>query len=63
MAKKKHTVYIPNDIFEDMQLLCDHQERSINWMIAHAWQVARPQIAGYASMNVLPVSERAESVH
>lgn len=63
MAKSKHTVYIPDEVFDEISSHADRLDRSPSWMLIHAWSLARHTIARYESMNPTAVAERAQELH
>lgn len=63
MAKSKHTVYIPDDIFDEISAHAERLDRSPSWMLIHAWSLARQTISRYESMNPTAVAERARELH
>lgn len=52
-AKKKLTLYIPEDMLEDAKREALRQDRSISWILQTAWRIARPEIATYPSVDQL----------
>lgn len=62
-AKKKHTVYIPDEIYDEMELASDRLDRSVSWLVIHAWKLSRETILGYPAMNDGAIADRAQSVH
>ncbi len=40
----KHSVYLPVHLLAEISAEADRLDRSISWMIQHAWRLAREQI-------------------
>lgn len=43
--KKKTSVYIPADLLDEMREEADRHERSLSWVVAMAWKIARDRVA------------------
>jgi uncharacterized small protein (TIGR04563 family) len=41
---EKLTLYIPQDLWDDIRLEAARQDRSVSWLLAHAWRVALPEM-------------------
>ena len=52
-AKKKLTLYFPEEMLQETKLEALRQDRSISWIIQTAWRLARDEVKGYPSVNEL----------
>ena len=43
-AKKKITLYFPEDLLEETKLEADRQDRSLSWIIQMAWLMSRDRL-------------------
>ena len=52
MANSKHkmTVYVPDNVFDEMRLEAERQERSVSWLVEHAWKLSRGQVKTYPTV-------------
>ena len=52
MANSKHkmTVYVPDNVFDEMRLEAERQERSVSWLVEHAWKLSRTQVKTYPTV-------------
>jgi uncharacterized small protein (TIGR04563 family) len=57
--KNKVTVYVPDDVFDDMKVASDLQQRSISWLVEHAWRLSRNRILGYPAVNGATVEDES----
>lgn len=48
---RKQSLYFPEDMLEDIQREAVRQDRSISWIVQHAWKVARVDIRRMPSVN------------
>ncbi len=52
-AKKKLTLYFPEEMLEETKLEAARQDRSLSWIIQTAWRLSRDQMKRYPSVNEL----------
>lgn len=52
-AKKKLTLYFPEEILDDAKHEAERQDRSISWIMQTAWHLAQSEIATYPSVDEL----------
>lgn len=43
-AKQKLTVYVSDEIFEEMKAEADRQDRTVSWMVEMCWRLSRTKI-------------------
>lgn len=53
MTKSKHkmTVYVPDSIFAEMRREANRQERSVSWLVEHAWKLSRIKVKSYPTVS------------
>jgi uncharacterized small protein (TIGR04563 family) len=49
-AKQKLTIYVPDDVFNEMKNESDRQDRTVSWLVEHAWRLSRKQVQSYPSV-------------
>lgn len=59
-AKKKLTLYFPEDMLAETRREAIRQDRSLSWIIQTAWRIARDEIGSYPSVNELWGEEEPE---
>ncbi len=52
-AKKKLTLYFPEEMLKETKLEAMRQDRSISWIIQTAWRLARNEMKRYPGINEL----------
>lgn len=52
-AKKKVTLYFPEDMLEETKCEAERQDRSLSWIMQAAWKIAREQLRNYPGVNEL----------
>jgi len=52
-AKKKLTLYFPQEVLRDAKHEAERQDRSISWIMQTAWHIARSEIETYPSVDEL----------
>jgi uncharacterized small protein (TIGR04563 family) len=52
-AKKKLTLYFPEDMLQETKEEALRQDRSLSWIIQTAWRIARDEMRGYPGVNEL----------
>jgi uncharacterized small protein (TIGR04563 family) len=57
--KRKQSLYFPEDVLREIQEEAIRQDRSLSWIIQHAWRSAREQIASMPGTDDLGPSARA----
>ncbi len=58
-AKKKLTLYFPEDMLEETKAEAERQDRSISWIIQRAWMIAREQMQQYPGVNDFQYDKQA----
>lgn len=57
---RKQSLYFPEDMLAEIQREATRQDRSLSWIVQHAWKVARADIRKMPSVNdVLVPAPRA----
>lgn len=49
--KRKQSLYFPEKMLREIQQEANRQDRSLSWIVQKAWQLARPELAKYPSVN------------
>ncbi len=49
--KRKQSLYFPDDMLKEIQEEANRLDRSLSWMVQHAWRLARQELARYPSVN------------
>jgi uncharacterized small protein (TIGR04563 family) len=57
--KRKQSLYFPEEMLREIQEEATRQDRSLSWIVQHAWAAAREQIAKLPGMDELGPSARA----
>jgi uncharacterized small protein (TIGR04563 family) len=57
--KRKQSLYFPEEMLREIQDEAARQDRSLSWVVQHAWRAARAQIAKLPGTDELGGSERA----
>lgn len=52
--KRKQSLYFPEEMLLEIQAEANRQDRSLSWIMQHAWRAARAQIAKMPGMKDLP---------
>jgi uncharacterized small protein (TIGR04563 family) len=52
-AKKKLTLYFPEDMLEETKAEAMRQDRSISWIIQKAWVLSKEQLHTYPGVTEL----------
>ena len=52
-AKKKLTLYFPEEMLKETKLEALRQDRSVSWIIQTAWRLARDEVKRYPGINEL----------
>jgi uncharacterized small protein (TIGR04563 family) len=60
-AKKKLTLYFPEDMLDETRQEAERQDRSLSWIIQTAWKIARGEIQAYPSVDDLWSEEKVKS--
>ena len=55
--KRKQSLYFPDDMLKEIQEEANRLDRSLSWMVQHAWRLARQELARYPSVNEVPGAE------
>jgi len=53
MSKQKLTVYVNDDIAQEMKAEADRQDRTVSWMVEHCWRIARTRMQQIPSVTDL----------
>jgi uncharacterized small protein (TIGR04563 family) len=56
-AKVKLTLYFPEDMLKQAQLEAERQDRSLSWIVQHAWKIAYDKLKSYPSVETLATNE------
>jgi uncharacterized small protein (TIGR04563 family) len=59
-AKKKLTLYFPEDMLDETRIEAERQDRSLSWIIQTAWKIARNEIQTYPSVDDLWSEDKAK---
>ena len=51
--KRKQSLYFPEEMLREIQDEATRQDRSLSWIVQHAWKTARAQMARMPGMNAL----------
>jgi uncharacterized small protein (TIGR04563 family) len=51
--KRKQSLYFPEEMLREIQEEATRQDRSLSWVVQHAWRTARTQMAKMPGMNEL----------
>lgn len=49
--KRKQSVYLPLEMLDEIQAEAHRQDRSLSWLLQHAWKLSREQIRKYPSIS------------
>ncbi len=52
-SKRKQSLYFPVDMLREIQEEATRQDRSLSWIVQHAWTAARSQIGKMPGMHDL----------
>lgn len=52
-TKQKLTVYVPDDIFEEMRAEAERQDRTVSWMIETCWKLSKGRLQRLTSVTEL----------
>ncbi len=58
--KRKQSLYFPEDMLREIQDEATRQDRSLSWIVQHAWRAARAQMARMPGMDDLAASRKAQ---
>jgi uncharacterized small protein (TIGR04563 family) len=47
--KRKQSLYFPDDMLRDIQAEAIRQDRSLSWVVQHAWVLARERVGSLPS--------------
>lgn len=45
--KRKQSLYFPEEMLKEMQAEAERQDRSLSWIVQHAWRVARSEVGRF----------------
>ena len=51
--KRKQSLYFPEEMLKEIQEEAIRQDRSLSWIVQHAWRSARDQIAKMPGIDEL----------
>ena len=51
--KRKQSLYFPEEMLREIQEEAARQDRSLSWIVQHAWNAARPRIGQIPGVNDL----------
>ena len=49
--KRKQSLYLPEQMLQEIQEEATRQDRSLSWIVQKAWKIARKEIMKYPSVN------------
>ena len=49
--KRKQSLYLPEDMLNEIQMEANRQDRSLSWIVQQAWKIARSEILRFPSVN------------
>lgn len=66
MAGQKKTIYLPEELLEELKREAERQDRSFSWLLQEAWLISRGQIKSWrgahrARLNAPVVDERKQT--
>ncbi len=59
--KKRQSLYFPEEMLREIQEEATRQDRSLSWIVQHAWTAARPQIEKMPGMDDLGLPAGVET--
>lgn len=57
--KRKQSLYFPEEMLREIQDEATRQDRSLSWIVQHAWRAAREQMAKMPGMDDLGAPGKA----
>ena len=51
--KRKQSLYFPAEMLEEIQVEAVRQDRSLSWIVQHAWQIAKFKLREFPSHDGL----------
>jgi uncharacterized small protein (TIGR04563 family) len=60
--KQKQSLYFPEDMLAEIMREANRLDRSLSWMVQHAWRIARDEVKRFPSVDVrapVPLEPRA----
>jgi uncharacterized small protein (TIGR04563 family) len=58
--KLKQSLYFPEDMLSEIMKEAVRLDRSLSWMVQHAWRVARDDVRKFPSVDHRPEPARAD---
>jgi uncharacterized small protein (TIGR04563 family) len=58
--KLKQSLYFPEDMLREIMKEAIRLDRSLSWMVQHAWRVAREDLRKFPSVDHRPAAARPE---
>ena len=49
--KRKQSLYFPEDMLREIQEEAERQDRSLSWVVQHAWKLARERLSKIPGVN------------
>ncbi len=49
--KRKQSLYLPEDMLDEMEAEACRQERSLSWLVQRAWRIARGEVMRFPSVG------------
>ena len=49
--KRKQSLYFPEDMLREIEHEAQRLDRSLSWVVQHAWKLARAQLARIPGVN------------
>ncbi len=50
--KQKQSLYFPEDMLAEIMREANRLDRSLSWMVQHAWRIARDEVKRFPSVDV-----------
>ncbi len=49
--KRKQSLYFPDEMLREIEVEAQRLDRSLSWVVQHAWKLARAQLARVPGVN------------
>ena len=49
--KRKQSLYFPEEMLREIQEEAERQDRSLSWVVQHAWKLARERLSKIPGVN------------
>ncbi len=58
--KQKQSLYFPEDMLAEIMREANRLDRSLSWMVQHAWRLAKDEVKKFPSVDLrVPMESRA----